>query len=204
MVSPRSSTVSPVVRVPAVRVPVTTVPAPLIVNARSTHSRTLPEAAGDLAVAVTSSRTLMSSGRPSPVVAETVTIGAASSVVPRSCALTWAFVVSTESGARSARVMTTRPWVMPRALIASRWSLDWACQPLSAAMTKQAMGAGPSPASMFERNFSCPGTSTKASSRPEGRVVQAKPRSMVSPRFFSSAHRSGSIPVRALTRVDFP
>ena len=57
---------------------------------------------------------------------------------------------------------------------------------------------------MFLRNRTWPGTSTKASRRPDGSVVQAKPRSMVRPRAFSSAKRSGSIPVRARTRVDLP
>src|SRR2546429_4059440 len=41
-------------------------------------------------------------------------------------------------------------------------------------------------------------------SRPLGKVMCAKPRSMVIPRRFSSASRSGSIPVRAVTSVDLP
>ena len=51
---------------------------------------------------------------------------------------------------------------------------------------------------------SCPGTSTKASCSPDGRVSQAKPRSMVRPRRRSSSQRSGSIPVSARTSVDLP
>ena len=39
---------------------------------------------------------------------------------------------------------------------------------------------------------------------PLGRVSQAKPRSMVIPRSFSSRSRSGSIPVRAWMSVDLP
>jgi len=39
---------------------------------------------------------------------------------------------------------------------------------------------------------------------PPGSVIQANPRSMVSPRRRSSAHRSGSIPVSALTSAGFP
>ena len=53
-------------------------------------------------------------------------------------------------------------------------------------------------------NRSCPGTSTNATSAPEGSVVQANPRSIVMPRRRSSAHRSGSIPVSARTSVDLP
>ena len=60
------------------------------------------------------------------------------------------------------------------------------------------------PASMFFKKPRWPGTSTKPTSRPEGRVVAAKPRSIVMPRAFSSAHRSGSVPVRARTSVDLP
>src|SRR5581483_10259838 len=57
---------------------------------------------------------------------------------------------------------------------------------------------------MFRTNRSCPGTSTNPTSRPEGRVHQANPRSIVSPRRFSSASRSGSMPVRRTSRLDFP
>ena len=42
-------------------------------------------------------------------------------------------------------------------------------------------------------------TSVPSSSR-----TQANPSSIVIPRFFSSANRSGSMPVNALTRVDLP
>src|SRR5690606_17487680 len=65
-------------------------------------------------------------------------------------------------------------------------------------------GTAPIPASMLGTNRSCPGTSTKATVAPEGRSVQAKPRSMVSPRRRSSAHRSGCMPVSAWISVDLP
>ena len=84
-----------------------------------------------------------------------------------------ASTASVPPGARSALVSTTTPCSMPRAATASRWSPDWACQPSSAATTKQTTGAGPSPASMLPRKRSWPGTSTKATSRPDGSVVQA-------------------------------
>ena len=53
-------------------------------------------------------------------------------------------------------------------------------------------------------NRTCPGTSTKPTSVPDGSVVNAKPRSMVSPRAFSSGNRSGSVPVSARTSDDLP
>ena len=58
--------------------------------------------------------------------------------------------------------------------------------------------------SMLLTNRSWPGTSTMLTSPPLGRASQANPRSMVIPRSFSSMRRSGSIPVRAWTRVDLP
>ena len=62
----------------------------------------------------------------------------------------------------------------------------------------------PTPASMLRRNLTWPGTSTKLSSAPDGRVVWAKPRSIVRPRRFSSSNRSGSVPVSASTNDDLP
>ena len=44
----------------------------------------------------------------------------------------------------------------------------------------------------------------KSFNGPEGRVHAANPRSMVRPLAFSSASRSGSVPVSASTSVDLP
>ena len=50
-----------------------------------------------------------------------------------------------------------------------------------------------------------PGHVDEADARcPDGSVVNAKPRSIVSPRAFSSGNRSGSVPVRASTNDDLP
>ena len=59
-------------------------------------------------------------------------------------------------------------------------------------------------ASQFFKYRSCPGTSTNETSVPLGSVVQANPRSIVRPRRFSSAHRSGSRPVRRCIKLDLP
>ena len=59
------------------------------------------------------------------------------------------------------------------------------------------------PASMFLTKRSWPGTSTNAS-RVSPSLQCANPRSMVIPRAFSSFSRSGSVPVRALTRALLP
>ena len=69
---------------------------------------------------------------------------------------------------------------------------------------EHAASTAPTPASMFLRNRTCPGTSTNASSCPDGSVVKANPRSMVRPRVFSSATGRGRCPVRARTSDDFP
>ena len=200
----REST-SPSASVPADRVPVTTVPAPLMENARSSHMRTRAAGSGCAAAASISSRVALSSSTPSPVRAETVTSGASDSVVFANSRRTCASVSARRaSSARSARVSTMTASVTPKALTASRWSSDCSCQPSSAATTNITAGAGPTPASMLPRNFSCPGTSTNATSRPEGSRVHTNPRSMVRPRTRSSSHRSGSSPVKALTSVDFP
>src|SRR5690625_7847616 len=57
---------------------------------------------------------------------------------------------------------------------------------------------------MSATNRSRPGTSTNETSRAEGNSIQAKPNSMVRPRWRSCAHRSGSMPVKARTSVDLP
>ena len=106
--------------------------------------------------------------------------------------------------ARSDRVITSSPLRMPRASSTARCSADCGIQPSSAATVNTTAGTGPTPASMFGTKRSWPGTSTNAIRSPEGSLSHANPRSMVMPRRFSSAHRSGSIPVRARSRVDLP
>ena len=96
------------------------------------------------------------------------------------------------------------PWRMPSSSRIWRCSSLWGIQPSLAATTKSATSTAPTPASMFLMNRTWPGTSTNPTSTPEGSVVNAKPRSIVSPRVFSSASRSGSVPVRASTSVDLP
>ena len=182
----------------------TTVPAPDTENARSTQSLNRCAGSGRGTPRRTPSSAARNSSRPVPFWADTATTGALRRPVPANSPLTCCVTAPTRSGARSALVRTISPRSIPNAANASRWSLDWACQPSSTATTKQTTGAGPSPASILPRNRSCPGTSTKATLLPDGRSVQANPRSMVSPRRFSSAQRSGSIPVRARTSVDLP
>jgi len=188
--------------VPAGRVPVTTVPLPRMLNERSTQSRTGAAGSGTGSAATRRASASRSAARPEPVTALTAT----AATVPRlvRAMQSSACRIAGPGSARSLRVTASRPCLMPTASMAARCSADCGIQPPSAATTNSTAGAGPTPASMFGTKRSCPGTSTKAIRSPPGSLVQAKPRSMVSPRRRSSAHRSGSIPVSARTSADFP
>ena len=197
-----SSSSCPLVSVPAGSVPVTTVPLPLMLNDRSTQSRTGAAGSGTGSAATRRPSASRRSGSPAPVTALTATAGTA----PRLVREMWSSAsrIAGPGSARSLRVTASRPSLMPTASMAARCSADCGIQPPSAATTNSTAATGPTPASMFGTKRSCPGTSTNATRSPPGSLVQAKPRSMVSPRRRSSAHRSGSIPVSARTSADFP
>ena len=197
-----SSSSCPDRMVPAGSVPVTTVPLPRMLNDRSTHSRTGAAASGTGSEATSPPSAARSSGSPAPVTALTATASTEPRLDRARCSS--ACRVAGPGSARSQRVTASRPCRMPIASMAARCSADCGIQPPSAATTTSTAGTAPTPASMFGTNRSWPGTSTKASRSPSGSVIQANPRSMVSPRRRSSAHRSGSIPVSALTSADFP
>ena len=188
--------------VPAASVPVTTVPLPLMLNARSTQSRTGASRSGLGRRPASRPSASVSCGRPAPLTALTATASTWPRLVAAMRSRAWR--IASAGSARSARVTTSRPWLMPRACTAARCSSDCGIQPSSAATVNSTAGTGPTPASMLGTKRSCPGTSTNASRSPEGSVSQQNPRSMVRPRRRSSAHRSGSIPVSARTRVDLP
>ena len=205
--SPRgwSSSSSSTAREPPVRVPVTTVPDPLAANDRSIHSRGLSRSAEVGVSASRSSRAERSTSRPTPVGASTSTIGAPSRNVPSSRSATSRWASSTRSSsAIPTLVSATRPWRTSSSSRIRRCSSDCGFQPSVAATTKRQASTPPTPASMFLMNRTWPGTSTSESVAPEGSVVEAKPRSIVRPRAFSSAKRSGSVPVSASTSVDLP
>ena len=91
---------------------------------------------------------------------------------------------------------------MPSASIAARCSADCGIQPPSAATTNSTAGTGPDPGQHVGHEPLVPGhVDEREPLRPDGSVIQAKPRSMVMPRRCSSAHRSGSIPVSARSSV---
>ena len=162
---------SPGCTVPACKVPVTTVPLPLMANTRSSHSRMAPRGSGRGRRAVSLPSAAVSSGRPWPVSALTATASSSPRLVPE--IVRTACRNAGPGSARSARVTASTPWRTPRASIAARCSADWGIQPSSAATTNITAATGPTPASMFVMNRSCPGTSTNASSSPDGSVVHA-------------------------------
>ena len=94
-------------------------------------------------------------------------------------------------------------------LIPSKFKI-WKCSSVggitdsSAAITIRARSIAPAPASIFAINFLCPGTSIKLTLNPRCNSIQANPKSMLIPRFFSSDNRSVSMPVIAFTKVVFP
>src|SRR5712692_4654329 len=140
-----------------------------------------------------------------PVSAYTGTIGAPSRVVDFSCSSTSSRTSSSHSSStRSIFVSATTPRRTRSRSRIARCSRVCGMTPSSAATTSRAASMPPTPASIFLIKLSWPGTSTMLTSRPPGSINQAKPRSMVMPRSFSSAKRSGSMPVNTLTRVDFP
>ena len=139
------------------------------------------------------------------MVAETGMMGTPSSVVPSRTSWTSAVTSSSHSSSTRSRLVTaTSPRLTFSRSRMARCSRVWGITDSSAATTSRARSMPPTPASMLLTNRSCPGTSTMLTSPPSERGIQAKPRSMVSPRSFSSWRRSGSMPVRAWTRVDLP
>ena len=152
-----------------------------------------------------SSRARRSSFRESPRRAETANMGLCSRNVPRTACRTSSWASSRKSGStRSALVSTTTPSCTWRRERMSRCSRVWGMTPSSAATTKRTASMPEAPATICRIKRSCPGTSTRLTTRPLGSTRGAKPKSMVIPRRFSSLRRSQSTPVRAFTKVVLP
>jgi hypothetical protein len=147
-----SSSSWPVWIVPAGSVPVTTVPLPLMLNDRSTQSRTGAAASGTGSAATRPASAARSSGSPAPVTALTATASTAPRLV--AAILSSACRVAGPGSARSQRVTASRPCRIPTASMAARCSADCGIQPPSAATTNSTAGTGPTPASMFGTNRS--------------------------------------------------
>ena len=185
--------------------PVTTVPAPRAANARSIQRRGRPRSSAAGTVVNKSSSAPRNSSRPSLAGASVATTGTPSRNVSATRSSTSRRANSTKSGAATADlVRATTPCPTPSNSRIRRCSSDCGFHPSVAATTNKQASTAPTPASMFLIKRTCPGTSTSDSTAPEGRVVDPNPKSMVNPRAFSSANRSGSVPVSASTSVDLP
>ena len=138
---------------------------------------------------------------PSPVSADTFKIGASSINDPwRSSPISSSTNSNQSLSARSILLMATIPKGISSKLRISKCSRVWGITPSSAATTSRATSTAETPAIIFFTNFSWPGTSI--------RVIfsfrNAKPISMVIPRFCSSVRLSVFTPVSALTSAVFP
>ena len=185
-------------------VPVTTEPNPFIANARSIGSRKYRAASFADAFAAASLSAFLNSISPAPVFALTGTSGAFSRNDPRrnsSASMRTSSKVSLST--MSLFVSATTPRFTPSKRHISKCSRVCGLMDSSAAITSNSTSIPAAPASMLLTNRSCPGTSTKPKRTPFS-SRNAKPKSIVIPRRFSSARRSGCVPVRASTSVDFP
>ena len=186
-------------------VPVTILPAPTAANARSIHRRGRLTSGAEGAVSVILSMARRRLSNPFLLIESTQIIGADSRKVPIVRSSTSIFAISiVSSSTKPVCVRTTIPCVMPKSSRIRKCSSDCGFQPSGAATTNMHASTDPTPASMFFKNLMCPGTSINEICLPEGNSVNAKPRSMVRPRSFSSLKRSGSVPVNARTKVDLP
>ena len=180
-----------------VSVPVMTVPEPFAANERSTQMRGRCVLATGGSDAMSSPSVLRSVSSVAELCTETCTTGAASRNVERTRWCTLSSVrAKVSASTKSVLVSTMTPRVMPSASRMRKCSSVCGFQPSLAATTNMHASIPPMPASMLRKKRTWPGTSIKPICC-SAICVKAKPRSMVSPRRFSSSQRSGSVPVRA-------
>ncbi|MEZ5978002.1 MAG: hypothetical protein R3F34_07285 [Planctomycetota bacterium] len=200
-----TSSTSPTRATPETGMPVQTVPKPCLLNTRWTGMRNTPSAERGAVSAAMDASAERSASTPSPVTPLTGKIGASSRNVPARNSRTSSAASRARSGSTaSIFVSATSPRRIPRICMIARCSRVCGMTPSSAATTSTTRSMPVAPATMLRMKRSCPGTSTSPTRRPSGNSMFANPRSMVSPRSFSSFNRSGSIPVSARTSVLLP
>ncbi len=191
--------------VPLFNVPVTTVPKPLILKQRSIGNLTAPlPSRGSTCCScrrITSNRT----SSPIPATAETRQHGAFSRKVPTTCSRTSSSIISSQSGSTRSHLEITRiPFCSLSSSMICRCSRVCCITPSLASTTSSTRSIPAMPLSIWGINFSCPGTSTTPAIWPLPRSRRAKPSSIDIPRFFSSARRSVSTPVKQRIRAVLP
>ena len=200
-----TSATSPGRAVPLQSVPVTTVPAPLMVNTRSMGKRNCRPNLECSVRAAAFCSAQRSSSRPAPVRLEQGTMSAfAYGVSASHVRISSDTKAIHSSSTRSVLVKATTRVFTPKVRSTARCSMVCGMMPSSAAMTSRARSMPVEPAIIWRTKCSWPGTSTTPTAVPSGSFSCANPSSMVMPRFFSSANRSGSVPVRARTNEDLP
>ena len=176
-----------------------------MLNARSTGRRAEEPSFARTRPRAASASVARSSSRPSPVRADTGTTAASAYGPPaRRPRTSSAMNAAHSSSTRSRFVRATTQRAMPSSSSTARCSSVCGMTPSSAAMHRSARSMPVEPAIIWRTKRSWPGTSTTPSALPSGSSSCAKPSSMVMPRRFSSARRSGSSPVSACTSVDLP
>ena len=187
-------------------VPVTTVPAPAMVKTRSTNNRARPSSSRDVpAPAANPASASTSVSIPSPVTAEVGMVPCQRTGLRDSrCAISAVRDATSLLPTLSHLVSATTPCDTPRTSSTPRCSSVCGIHPSFASTTSIAMSTPLTPATIVRTKSACPGTSTKLSTVPSGAVQWANPSSIVIPRRFSSASRSGSVPHIASTSEDFP
>ncbi len=153
-----SASASPSETVPERSVPVTTVPNPFSVKARSTGRKSGPSAGRSGTSAASAASASTRRGSPSPVRAETGTMGAPSRKVPAQAPWISSSSRGSQSaprpGSRSLLVTATRPRGTPSSRQMSRCSRVWGMTPSSAATTRTTTSMPPAPAAMARTNRS--------------------------------------------------
>ena len=171
-----STSRSPIATAPAVTVPVTTRPIPGRLKARSIGIRNKPAGGPALRTALAarafSCRCRIRAAMPSPVRLDTGKIGRPAYPAAASNSSTSPTTAATRSGStRSILVTTPVISATPIRSRMSRCSMVCGRGPSSAATTSNTRSIDSTPASMLGRNRSWPGTSTKPSSVPSGKVA---------------------------------
>ena len=196
----------PRVSAPLVSVPVTTTPLPFMVKTRSIDRRGLPASFLGITCKTSSSILCLSSSILVPVLALTLTIGALENTVPSNFSRISSSTRPSQSGSLTTSILfkTTMPCFICSRFKICKCSSVCGIHPSSAAITSRAASIPPTPAIIVLTKSSWPGTSTIPIIFPDESRNQAKPRSMVISRSFSSGKRSGSMDVNAWIRADLP
>ena len=200
-----NSTSSPTFNLPPNKVPVTTVPNPEIVKDLSIDIIACPWLKLFLTDDKTWSNSEVNSFKPSPETIETgIIFDPENDVSINNSSISNEDNWRISSSTKSVFVKTTIHFLTCSKSNIDKCSIVWGITDSSAETISKAKSIEPTPVSILLTKLSWPGTSIMLTSLPLGNSIQAKPKSIVRPLFFSSENLSGSIPVSDRTRDDLP